>query len=289
VPAWEAQVGAPYADLDLSVITTPDSRWNNFYLEGLRWLVEKSDFDGMYIDDTALNAASLQRARRILDRRPGRLIDLHTWNHFNRWAGFANNLTIYMEILPYLDRLWLGEGFDASAVSPDFWLVEMSGLPFGLMSEMLDGANPWRGMVFGETARLPWSGNPRGLWTVWDELGIQGTEFLPFFLNDCPVQTDRTNVLATVYRRETLSFVALGSWATEDTQVNLNIDWKALGLDPARATIYAPPIAGMQTEMQWKPGDLIPVAPKRGWFLVLDEVSRQVAPATPAPDSVPKK
>ena len=118
IPAWEAQVGAPYADLDLSVITTPDSRWNNFYLEGLRWLVEKSDFDGMYIDDTALDATSLRRARRILDSRPGRLIDLHTWNHFNDWAGFANNLTIYMEILPYLDRLWLGEGFNASAVSP---------------------------------------------------------------------------------------------------------------------------------------------------------------------------
>jgi hypothetical protein len=67
---------------------------------------------------------------------PGRLIDLHTWNHFNNWAGFVNNLTIYMEILPYLDRLWLGEGFDASRVSPGFWLVEMSGLPFGLMSEI---------------------------------------------------------------------------------------------------------------------------------------------------------
>jgi len=69
VPAWEARVGGPYAALDLSVITTPDSRWNNFYLEGLRWLVEKSDFDGMYIDDTALDATSLRRARRILDAR----------------------------------------------------------------------------------------------------------------------------------------------------------------------------------------------------------------------------
>jgi len=289
VPAWEARVGAPYTDLDLSVITTPDSRWNNFYLEGLRWLVEKSDFDGMYIDDTALDATSLRRARRILDSRPGRLIDLHTWNHFNGWAGFANNLTIYMEILPYLDRLWLGEGFDANAVSPDFWLVEMSGLPFGLMSEMLDGANPWRGMVFGETARLPWSGDPRGLWKAWDEYGMQGTEFLPFFLKDCPVQTGHTNVLASVYRKQGRSFVALGSWAADATPVSLNIDWRSLGLDPARAGLYAPPIAGMQTEKLWKPGESIPVAPKRGWFLVLDEARRQVAPATPAPDSMQKK
>jgi hypothetical protein len=38
------------------------------------------------------------------------LVDLHSWNHMNEWAGFANCLNLYMEILPYLDRLWLGEG-----------------------------------------------------------------------------------------------------------------------------------------------------------------------------------
>jgi hypothetical protein len=283
VPAWEARVGAPYAGLDLSVITAPDSRWNNFYLEGLRWLVEKSDFDGIYVDDTALDATSLRRARRILDTRPGRLIDLHTWNHFNGWAGFANNLTIYMEILPYLDRLWLGEGFDASAVSPEFWLVEMSGLPFGLMSEMLDGANPWRGLIFGETARYPYSGDPRGLWKVWDEFGIQGTSFLPFFLESCPVKTDHSNVLATVYSKQGRSFIALASWAKDDTRVKLTIDWKALGLEAGRARLYAPSIAGMQTEQAWQPGEPILVAPKRGWFLVLDEVPRTIPRPAAAP------
>jgi hypothetical protein len=286
IPAWEAQVGTPYADLDLSVLTNPDSRWNNFYLEGLRWLAEKSDFDGMYIDDTALDATSLRRARRILDARPGRLIDLHTWNHFNQWAGFANNLTIYMEILPYVDRLWLGEGFDANAATPNFWLVEMSGLPFGLMSEMLDGANPWRGMVFGETARLPWSGDPRGSWKVWDEFGLQGTEMLPFFVKNCPVQTGLTNVLATVYRKPGRSFIALGSWAAAEQRVGLSFDWKALGFDPKRARLYAPPIKDLQPERSWKPGDLIPVAPKRGWFLVLDEIARP-APVATTPSKAP--
>ncbi|MFO1497999.1 MAG: DUF6067 family protein [Verrucomicrobiota bacterium] len=272
VPAWEAQVGAPYADLDLSVITTPDSRWNNFYLQGLQWLVDKSDFDGVYIDDTALDATSLRRARRILDTRPGRLIDLHSWNHFNEWAGFANNLTIYMEILPFLDRLWLGEGFDANAVSPDFWLVEMSGLPFGLMSEMLDGTNPWRGMLFGETGRLPWSGDPRGLWKVWDDFGISGTEMLPFFMSECPVQTGDAAVLATVYRKPGRSFVALGSWAANDVQLTLTVDWQELGLNPARARIYSPSIPGMQAEKVWRPGEAILVPAGRGFFLVLDEV-----------------
>ena len=179
-----------------------------------------------------------------------------------------------MEVLPYLDRLWLGEGFNASEVSPDFRLVEMSGLPFGLMSEMLEGANPWRGMVFGETARLGWSGDPRGMWKVWDDYGIQGTQFLPFFVKDCPVKTGNPEVLATVYRKPGRCFIALGSWANAETSVNLDIDWKALGLDPARSALYAPVITGMQPQKQWWPGEAIPVSPKRGWFLVLEEVPR---------------
>ena len=40
------------------------------------------DIDGIYIEDTALDARSLRRTRRILDRKPGSLIDFHTWNHF---------------------------------------------------------------------------------------------------------------------------------------------------------------------------------------------------------------
>jgi hypothetical protein len=127
-------------------------------------------------------------------------------------------------------------------------------------------------MVFGETGRLPWSGDPRGLWKVWDEFGIQGTGFLPFFLTNAPVHTDHPKVLASVYRRQGRSFVALGSWADAESAVRLSIDWQALGLDTSRARIFAPSIPGMQPEQLWKPGQPITVEPRRGWFLVLDEV-----------------
>ena len=81
----------------------------------------------------------------------------------------------------------------------------------------------------------------------------------------------RTNILATVYRKKDRAFVALGSWAKEAADVQLSVDWPALGLDPARAAFYAPAIAGMQSENRWRPGEAIPVAPGRGWFLVVDE------------------
>ena len=51
-----------------------------------------------------------------------------------------------MEHMPYLTKLWFGESYNYNR-SPDYWLVEVSGIPFGLTGEMLDNtrtANPWR-------------------------------------------------------------------------------------------------------------------------------------------------
>ena len=101
-------------------------------------MVKNLGVDGIYIDDSALDRKTLQRARRILDADgKRRLIDIHSWNHMNQWAGYANSLHLYTELLPYIDRTWIGEGFKADN-SVDFWLVEMSGIPFGLLSETLD-------------------------------------------------------------------------------------------------------------------------------------------------------
>ena len=56
-----------------------------------------------------------------------------------------------MHLFPYIDSLWFGEGFDLEqrGMGPDYWLVEMSGVPFGLPSELMAPGNPWRGMLHG--------------------------------------------------------------------------------------------------------------------------------------------
>jgi hypothetical protein len=261
IPAWQDKVGGPYAELDLSVITTPDSRWNNFYLEGLKWLCEKADIDGVYIDDAALDSHSLARARRILDTRPKRLIDFHTWNHFNDWAGYGTNLVIYQEFLPYLDRLWIGEGFPARDATPDYWLTEMSGIPFGMMSEMLDGAHPWRGLLFGETARLPWSGDPRPLWKAFDEYGIQNTEMIGFWDDACPVKTNHPDVRATVYQAKDRLLIALASWAKTDVAVTLT-------LPKTIQSLHAAAIANFQPEANFAASAPITIPAGKGLFLL---------------------
>jgi len=255
------------------------SRWHNYYIEGLAWLATNMGIDGLYLDEIGYDREIMKRVRRVLDqRRPGSLLDLHSWNHFNNRAGFANCLNMYLEHLPYLDSLWIGEGRDYDE-GPDHWMVEVSGIPFGLFSEMLQGGgNPWRGMLYGMSNRLPWSGNPRPIWKLWDDFGIAEAEMFGYWSPACPVKTGRKDVLATIYRREGKSLVCLASWAKEGVECKLAIDWAALGLDSTKAKLYAPEIDGLQCEDLFKPTDAVPVEPRGGWMFILDETDRKLTP-----------
>jgi hypothetical protein len=176
-----------------------------------------------------------------------------------------------MEHFPYIDSLWFGEGFDYDE-SPDFWLIEISGIPFGLYSEMLqNNGNPWRGMIYGMTNRLGWGGDPRPIWKVWDDFGIQDAQMIGYWESDCPVKTDNKDILATVYRKEGKSLISIASWAKEPVTCKLDIDWKALGLDGNKAIFSAPEIKDFQPSATFKPSDSIPIEPGRGWLLIVSE------------------
>jgi len=278
IPAWREVVGGRYSNmLDLAVITAPDSRLDNFYGEGLAFTLRETGFDGMYIDDTALGRKSFQRAHRIFeaDGKP-LLADMHSWNHWDPTAGSTPSAYCYMQNFPYYHRIWFGEGFNYNT-APDYWLVEISGIPFGLMGEMLqDGGNKWRGMLFGMTQRLGWSGDPRPEWKFWDEFGMQGTTMVGWWSPSCPDKTGRADVLATVYRKKGKSLVSLASWASVKTNVKLVVDWQELGLDPKKTTLWAPAIEGYQAEAVFAVDGAIPVEPGRGWLLVADEIPRRV-------------
>lgn len=246
IPAWynAFREGKYAGDMDISVITTPDSRWNNYYLEGLDWMVKNIGIDGIYIDDSALDHQTLQRARRILDADgKRRLIDIHSWNHMNQWAGYANSLNIYMDLLPYVDRIWMGEGFPAGNTL-DFWMVEMSGIPYGVMSETLDAKNIYRGMVYGMLPRLPWSGNPVPMWELWDEFGMKDARMRGYWDDRCPVKTGNENLPATVYVNGDKALVAIANWTDLVQQGELTIDENLLGFTPSKA--YLPRIERTQ-------------------------------------------
>jgi hypothetical protein len=257
---------------DAAVINSGMSRWHNYYIEGLDWLAKNVGIDGLYLDDVAFDRTTMKRVRKVLDRnRPGALIDLHSANQFNPRDGFASSANLYLEHFPFLNRLWFGEYFDYDS-APGYWLVEVSGIPFGLMGEMLqDGGNPWRGMLFGMTSRLPWAGDPRPLWKAWDVFGIRDSEMIGFWVERSPVKTGRRDVLATAYVKKGQALISIASWAKDPVAVRLGIDWRRLGIDPAKAKLTALPIESFQDAAVFKPGDAISIMPGKGWLLIAGE------------------
>lgn len=258
---------------DAAIVNSGMSRWHNYYVEGMNWLVKNVGIDGIYLDDVAFDRITMKRIKRILtqDGAPG-IIDLHSANQFNKSDGFNNSANLYMEHFPYLNRLWFGEYFDYEKNDPGFFLTEVSGIPFGLMGEMLqDGGNAWRGMVYGMTNRIPWSDNadPRPIWKVWDSFGMEGTEMIGYWVATCPVKSSHQQVLATVYKKNNTALVSLASWAEKDEKVKLAIDWEKLGIDPAKATISAPAINNFQEARTFKADDWIPVEKNKGWILII--------------------
>ena len=132
----------------------------------------------------------MKRIRRVLEsNRPDPRIDVHSANQFNPADGYINSIFLYMEHMPYLDRLWFGEYFKYEK-SPEYWLTDVSGIPFGMMSEMLqDGGNPYRGMLYGMTAREPMESVPSQLWKVWDAFGIKDSRMMGYWVSYNPVKT----------------------------------------------------------------------------------------------------
>ncbi len=254
---------------DAAIINSGMSRWHNYYVEGLNWLAKNMKIDGIYIDDIAFDRTTMKRVRKVLDRnRPGALIDLHSANQFNPRDGYINSANLYLEHFPYLNRLWFGEYFDKDSPA-DFYLLEMSGIPFGLMGEMLqDGGNRWRGMVFGMTARLPWAGDPRAIWKFWDDNHIENTNLIGYWDPACPVKTGNEQIKATVYQGEGYAIIALASWAAQDVTVSLDLDLEKMGITGKDIVLKAPAIKDYQQEATYDPAS-VPVPAEKGLLLIV--------------------
>jgi hypothetical protein len=259
-PAWHHIF--PDGEVDASIATTGLSRWHNYYLEGLSWLVRNVGIDGIYIDGVGYDREVMKRVRRVLDAgRAGCLIDFHSGNSYDYENFRVSPAVAYMEHFPYMDSLWFGEGYDYNR-PPDYWLTEISGLPFGLFSEMLErNGNPWRGMLYGMTARYYSGANPRPIWELWDRFAIAQARMLGYWDRRCPVRTGRDGVLATAYVKPGQVLISLASWAPERVECRLELDFAA-------ASLTAPAIEGFQEARQFAPGEAIPVEAGRGWLLL---------------------
>lgn len=231
---------------DAAMLNKGTSRWTNYYIEGLAWLAAEQHIDGLYLDDIAFSRETVKRMISVLhEHRDEIIIDLHSANQFNPRDGHINSAMLYMEHFPFISRLWFGEYFEYDR-DEDYWLTEVSGLPFGLMGEMLqDGGHPYRGMLYGMTARLYGDVDPRPVWRLMSAFGIAESRMLGYWLNDAPVTTSHPRVLATTYVRPDGLLIALASWSESDETVNLTLDSERLG-EISEFRAHAPAVDGLQ-------------------------------------------
>lgn len=264
-PAWYTEL--PQETADAALVLTGFSRWINYYLEGLRWMFQNYDLDGIYMDDVSFDRPVMKRMRKIMEQyHPGALIDLHSNTGYS--VGPANQ---YTGFFPYVDRLWFGESFRYNQMRPDEWFVTFSGIPFGQMSEMLqDGGNRFLGMVYGATARHSYGAySPAPVWALWDSFGIGEARMLGYWDEDCPVQTSDPEVKATAYVKADQVLVSVGNFSNQDKTVTLSFDWNALGMRPDQVTLEMPEVADFQTAGSLQLQAPIPVKSKEGCLLLL--------------------
>lgn len=177
-----------------------------------------------------------------------------------------------MELLPSVDSLWIGEAFDYEAASPEYWLTEISGIPFGLMGDMLHrGGNKWRGMVFGMTPRCNWpeGGSPLPVWNLWREFGMEGCTMMGWWSEQCPVSVSNPDIKATAFVQKDRAMIAVASWAKETVSVQLTIDFDKLPFDCRKAGLVLPEIEGFQSGAACGKEPILTIEPGKGNILLL--------------------
>lgn len=264
-PAWYTEL--PQDCSDAALVLNGFSRWINYYLEGLRWMFENYEIDGIYMDDVSFDRTVMKRIRKIIAKyRPDALIDLHSNTGYS--IGPANQ---YTDFFPYVDRLWFGESFKYNQMRPDEWLVTFSGIPFGVMSEMLqDGGNRFLGMVYGTTARHSYGRfSPAPVWNLWKSFGIEEAKMLGYWDEFCPIKTSDPEVKATAFVKTNSILISVGNFSESDRNVHLIIDWNSLGMDKTKALLKAPFVNDFQQASTFSLDEMIPIKRKEGLLLIL--------------------
>ena len=142
--AWST-VGYPWLSgitgvrADEAVADDGASRWDNFYVEANRFLLESPGTDGVYLDAVAFDRTTMERIRKNMERRKENVrVDIHrSGGWYCHGPGYGTPALRYMQHFAWADSLWFGEGFDYWGQSPEWWLLETSGLPFGLTGDMI--------------------------------------------------------------------------------------------------------------------------------------------------------
>ena len=248
VPGWHCNLGE---DDCAAIATKYISRWMNYYVNGMDYIMKSLGIGGLYLDGIGYDRQTMKRIARVMEaNNPDYRINFHAGNCYDYLDLKASTFNMNLEHFAYLNSLWTGEMYDFDNTKPNYWFVEMSGIPFGLRNEILDyntGGNPWRGMVFAMSGRgMPCND---AIFQMWDDTDIANRTMIGYWDKKPVVKTNNPLVYATAYTKKDSVLVCVGSW-DKDSIVDINVDYKACGINPKKCTIKTVPIQGLQEERE---------------------------------------
>lgn len=263
-------------ETDAAIETQGLSRWHNYYVEGLNWLMRNTGLDGLYLDGIGYDREIMKRVAKVMIRNnPAARINYHSGDNWSppwdadRLVSPANATEFFSQ--PYVER----EQY-----------VQFVGNSRGTISDCRGLGEPgWNGnwQYQASTGAGYWEGEVS---ITWAELGIASPgpgHVLGF--NVCRDQQVPAQALSCwspvsgpFHDRSQFGRLALAAAGTppdatptaapQPVQARLIVDWPALGLDPAQVKLTAPPIAWFQEAREFKVAEPIPVEPGKGWLLL---------------------
>ncbi|MBQ0105031.1 MAG: hypothetical protein KBT47_03220, partial [Armatimonadetes bacterium] len=268
VPGWYCWLGEDHCQ---AVCTRFVSRWMNYYVCGMDFLMKKTGIDGLYLDGIGYDRETSKRIARVMAKNSKNYrINYHSGNNYDYENWKSNVCSNTIEHLPFMTTLWIGEMFDYDR-SSDYWFAEISGIPFGLYSEMLNyetGGNRYRGMLFSMTGRQNPSYIP--MLKFWDDYNLEEWEMRGWWEENPPVKAVGSDkVLATAYlppdKNEMI--IAVASWAEKREKISLKITEEALTDCPL--TAFMPPIDEFQAEKSNVDLNNIEIRPGEGVIIIV--------------------
>lgn len=260
---------------DVVFAATPDGRMDNYFVEGVNYLVKECGIDGIYLSDGNICRDTVERVRRIFDRKTGLagIIDLGIVNDFKGERGLSSALNNCTEILPFVDKVYARKGFDFSR-ERDYLLTEVSGLPYGVTAEAVAGVNPVLAILFGMTVRYSAIKETKDedtcfeLHRVLDEFGIGDAIMKGFWDDTNPMTADKKDVSITTYINDGKMLAAIYNFG--DTKVEFDI-----GVNPRKGftstgkKFVLPSIKGLQKKKKYNLNSSLSLGKRSGMIIII--------------------
>lgn len=243
--------GAIGVGKDISYYTVPRSRMDNFFVEGVNYLINYADLDAISMKNPSISRTTMERVSKcVTSKRTGTgVIELGISNRYNEKNGFTNSLNVYVDVLPFINKLYVGNGYDFSR-DPDYVLTEISGILYGMSADSHVNAGITRSLIYG---MMPKYGDDetisRALGDInklFNEFDIENAELKGFWDKTNPIKVDNSKVYCTTYIKDGDMIAVFYNANKKTTTFEVGIENK-FGYTTLGKKVKAPDIEGLQT------------------------------------------